>query len=70
MKANLRNIENFIFFTTFNGDWNVLEFLGNPFTDMETAIKFIRNNSAILPTSIGLSTFSQMKLGNAQWDNL
>jgi len=66
------NIEDCIFYTTdcsmTGQNWQVLEYLGEPFTYIEDAVSFIRNN----PTRsyVGLADFKQMKMDNAQWDNL
>jgi len=67
-----KNAENLIYFTTFEmgweTNWGVLSFLDDPFEDVEDAKKFVRNN---LPHKhVGLATFDQMRMNNAQWDNM
>jgi hypothetical protein len=70
----LRRFEDLIFITQFNNDWQkeweiLTDHKGNEFTDLEEAIKFIRKETDN-DWGIGLSTFGQVKMENAEWDNL
>ena len=49
--------------------WKTLKHLGNPFTDMEEAIKFVRHNKAKWGLQLKLwDTKGEFK-GELQWDN-
>jgi hypothetical protein len=65
-------LEESIFFTTsrmgWEKKWDVLMFNNEPVTNFETAKQLVREN--MLGETVGLATFEQMKLNNAQWDNL
>ena len=72
--ALLNNFENLIFKTAIQDDWQkkwelLLDKEGNPFDDIDEAINFIRTETEN-DWGIGLSTFKQAKMENAQWDNL
>ena len=62
-----------IFFTSnslgWEKGWSIL-FDDNrmPFTDVELAKQFVRQNMSHL--QIGLADFEQMQLNNAMWDNI
>lgn len=67
-------IENLIFFTTtgmrWEKDWSLLlDEFGNPFENINDAKKFVRDNMRESPFKVGLATFEQMRMNNAQWDN-
>jgi len=70
----LRRFEDLIFITQFNDDWEkkweiLTDHKGDEFTDIDEAIEFIRketNND----WGVGLSTFNQAKIENAEWSNL
>ena len=65
-------VEEFVFFTTprmgWQKKWDVLMFNDEPVTDFEHAKELVRNH--FLGETVGLAEFDQMKLNNAQWDNL
>ena len=67
-----RRFESLIFITTMDGDfskeWEILtDIEGNTFDDIDEAIKFVRSQG--FKWGIGLSTFEQVKMENAEWDN-
>lgn len=70
----LRNFKELIFITNFSGGgwcntWEILtDENGEPFTDINKASKFIRASGR--GWGVGLATFNQAILNNAEWDNL
>jgi hypothetical protein len=51
--------------------WKTLKHLGEPFTDMEEAIKFVRHNKAKWGLQLKLQNNRTDALGGElQWDNL
>ncbi len=71
--SNWVNVENAIFFTTqkmgWEKNWEMLTFKnGVAVTDIDRAKKEVRKNMKEI--NVGLATFDQMSLNNAQWDNL
>jgi len=72
----MKNIEQFVFITTidihkeFQEDWEILtDFDGNPFTSIDEAKEFVRLTIGKFK-KVGLANFNQMKMSNAQWNNL
>lgn len=67
-----RDITNCIFYTTqkmgWGTNWKVLKVLDVPITEMYKAKEFIRKINP--PFYVGLATYEQMLLNNAQWDNM
>ena len=69
----LRSFNTVILLTRMNDGWQtkweiLLNDDGNPFTEMEDAIAFVRSKK--MGWGIGLSDVSQAKMENAQWDSL
>lgn len=71
---NLMQMQSLIFFTRFNEGWqtkwDILSCAGETFDDLDEAIDFIRFNGHLFTSAIGLATFNQMQMGNAEWNNL
>ena len=65
-------MEEFIFFTNhdmgWQEGWDVLMFEGIPVRNMKVAIELVRRY--MNRQAVGLATFDQMSVNNAQWDNL
>lgn len=73
MKSNVwSSVNDAIFFTTpemgWQKEWDILLLEGEPVTDIETAKSLVRQYMA--SQAVGLATFSQMTVNNAEWDNL
>ena len=71
--ALLSNFTNLIFITKINDKWQTeWELLtdkdGNTFDNIDEAIEFVRDEE--MEWGIGLSTFQQAQMKNAQWSNL
>lgn len=71
---DFKNIESFFFITKvgefFQTKWEILvDFDGNPFTSQDEAISFVKQTIGKFKT-VGVSNFQQMKMDNAQWDNI
>ena len=71
--ALLNNFTNLIFITKINDKWQTeWELLtdkdGNTFDNIDEAIEFVRDEK--MEWGIGLSTFQQAQMKNAQWSNL
>jgi|TARA_R110001632_G_scaffold221543_1_gene352071 hypothetical protein len=71
--ALLSNFTNLIFITKINDKWQTeWELLtdkdGNTFDNIDEAIEFVRDEK--MEWGIGLSTFQQAQMKNAQWSNL
>ena len=67
---NYRKIIYFAYLGTEETKWRPLLHLGEPFTDITTAIRYVRNNYAYGGGyALGLTTYDQKRRGNAIWDN-
>ena len=72
----LSNFTNLIFITHLNDGWQtewelLLDREGEPFNDLNEAIKFVRagRGTERQVWGVGLSTFQQAQMKNAEWDN-
>jgi len=71
--ALLSNFTNLIFITKINDKWQtewelLIDKDGNTFDNIDEAIEFVRDEK--MEWGIGLSTFQQAQMKNAQWSNL
>jgi len=66
------NVKTSIFFTTMDmgwqKEWDILLYNEEPVTSMEVAIRIVKVHFKGI--TIGLATYEQMVIGNAEWDNL
>jgi len=66
------NMPEFVFFTTlemgWQENWDVLMFDDEPVTEMWQAKELVREH--MKGKTVGLAEFDQMKMNNAQWDNM
>ena len=73
MKSDIwKNVKDSIFFTTpligWQKEWDILMFNDEPVTNLEVAKHLVREH--MKTQTVGLATFEQMCLNNAEWDNI